>query len=79
LLAALPEANPYRISIENRPRDADTDSLYVQAESDLQRRLVEIRMLFDTTAVIVQPQDAVDEEAVQQQPEQEAEDDRVAF
>ncbi|MEE8487072.1 MAG: hypothetical protein V3S56_02800, partial [Gemmatimonadota bacterium] len=64
---------------ENRPRDADTDSLYVQAESDLRRRLVEIRMLFDTTAVIVQPRDAVDEEAVQQQPEQEAEDDGVAF
>lgn len=79
LLSALPEANPYRISIENRPRDANTDSLYVQAESDLRRRLVEIRMLFDTTAVIVRPQDAVDEEADQQQPEQEAEDDGVAF
>jgi hypothetical protein len=79
LLTAMPEANPYRISIENRARDADTDSLYVLAESDLQRRLVEIRMLYDTTAVIVRPQDAVDQDQEDQPPEPETNDDDVAF
>lgn len=79
MLAALPETNPYRISIENLARDADADSAYVLAETDLRRRLVEIRMLYDTTAVLLQPQDTVDFEAEQQQREQEAEDDGVAF
>jgi hypothetical protein len=74
LLAALPNANPYRISIENLARDANADSSYVHAESDLQRRLVEIRMLYDTTAVIVNPQDAARFEAEDQQPEQEVEE-----
>jgi hypothetical protein len=77
LLAALPAANPYRISIENLARDANADSLYVQAESDLRRRLVEIRMLYDTTAVIVNPQDAAPVEDQVQQPTQDGEDEGV--
>ena len=79
LLSALPETNPYRISIENLARDADADSAYVLAETDLRRRLVEIRMLYDTTAVLVQPRDTADVEAEDQQREQEQEDDEVAF
>ncbi len=79
LLAALPETNPYRISIENLPRDADADSAYVLAETDLRRRLVEIRMLYDTTAVLVQPRDAAEREAENQRREEEAEDDGVVF
>lgn len=77
-LAALPETNPYRISIENLARDADADSSYVLAESDLQRRLIEIQMLYDTTAVILAPQDAAQPEE-EQQPEPEADEDGVEF
>jgi hypothetical protein len=75
-LAALPETNPYRISIENLARDADADSSYVLAESDLQRRLIEIQMLYDTTAVILTPQDAAQPEE-EQPPEPEADEDGV--
>lgn len=63
MLSALPGSDPYRISIEGLQRDANADSAYVLAEADLQRRLVEIRMLYDTTAVLIQPQDTVVEEA----------------
>ena len=78
MLTALSDTNPYRISMADLERDASTDSAYVVAESDLRRRLLEIRMLYDTTAVLVQPQDTVppDEEA---QPEQAEEDDGVEF
>lgn len=54
-LAGLPASDPYRVSLEERPRSVDGDSAYVEAERDLRRRLVEIRMLYDTTAVLVEP------------------------
>lgn len=74
-LAALPVGDPYRISIEDLPRDANVDSAYVVAERDLRRRLVEIRMLYDTTAVIVAPTDTaeVDEDAADDAPESDQE------
>lgn len=59
-LAALPASDPYRISIENLPRDANADSAYVAAERDLRRRLIEIRMLYDTAAVLVAPTDTAE-------------------
>jgi hypothetical protein len=62
-LAALPAGDPYRISIEDLPRNANVDSAYVAAERDLRRRLVEIRMLYDTTAVLVAPTDTADADA----------------
>ncbi|MFQ5530670.1 MAG: hypothetical protein ACE5FP_10050 [Gemmatimonadota bacterium] len=79
MLTALADSNPYRISIEDRTRDAAADSAYVLAESDLRRRLLEIRMLYDTTAVLVQPQDTVQPVADDEQPEQDGEDEGVAF
>ncbi|MDH3297156.1 MAG: hypothetical protein OEM96_02590 [Gemmatimonadota bacterium] len=78
MLAALDETDPYRISIEDRSRDAAVDSAYVLAETDLRRRLLEIRMLYDTTAVLIQPQDTVQPDP-DEQPEQAGEDDGVAF
>lgn len=71
MLSSLPPDDPYRISIEGLSRDAEADSAYVLAETDLQRRLVEIRMLYDTTAVIIQPQDTA---AVEPEPDPNAED-----
>jgi len=56
-LAGLPTDDPYRVSIQDLPRSARIDSAYVSAERELRRRLVEIRMLYDTTAVLVQPED----------------------
>lgn len=63
-LAGLPAGDPYRVSIQDLPRSPRIDSAYVSAERDLQRRLVEIRMLYDTTAVLVEPGDTanVDEQ-----------------
>lgn len=58
-LTALPATDPYRVSIQDLPRDAGIDSAYVDAERDLERRLIEIRMLYDTTAVLVQPTDTL--------------------
>lgn len=76
-LAALPPDDPYRISIQDLPRTPRIDSAYVANERDLQRRLVQIRMLYDTTAVLVAPSDtAPAEEAA---PENEGENGRVAF
>ena len=51
LLETLPSDDPYRLALadaEDRPVMAD--SMYVLAEVDLRRRLMEIRMLFDPTA-----------------------------
>lgn len=56
-LAALPASDPYRVSLQDLPGSIETDSAYVEAERDLRRRLVEIRMLYDTTAVLVEPTD----------------------
>ncbi|MGI9037269.1 MAG: hypothetical protein ACR2GQ_00265 [Gemmatimonadota bacterium] len=67
-LAALPADDPYRISIEDMPRNANVDSAYVAAERDLRRRLVEIRMLYDTTAVLVTPTDTAEAEADSAEP-----------
>jgi hypothetical protein len=74
MLASLPANDPYRISIEGLRRDANADSTYVLAEADLRRRLVEIRMLYDTTAVIIQPQDTSAAEAQEVEAEPNAED-----
>jgi len=54
-LASLPASDPYRVSLQGLAGGVDTDSAYVEAERDLRRRLVEIRMLYDTTAVLVEP------------------------
>ncbi len=79
MLSSLSDTDPYRISIERLERHESADSAYVVAESDLRRRLLEIRMLYDTTAVLVQPQDTVPAEADEDQPEQAEEDDGVEF
>jgi tetratricopeptide (TPR) repeat protein len=79
MLRGLSDTDPYRISIEHLERDAAADSAYVLAESNLRRRLIEIRMLYDTTAVLVQPQDTVPADADDGQPEQAEEDDGVEF
>lgn len=76
-LAGLPADDPYRISIENLPRTARVDSAYVAQERDLQRRLVQIRMLYDTTAVLVAPSDTAPAEDAE--PAAEGEDGQVAF
>lgn len=60
-LAALPATDPYRVSLMELPRSVDLDSAYVEAERELRRRLTEIRMLYDTTAVLVAPSDTADE------------------
>lgn len=75
-LSGLPANDPYRVSIQNLARNAAIDSAYVDAERDLHRRLVEIRMLYDTTAVLVQPGDTAaagqaDDEAVSDEAERE--------
>jgi tetratricopeptide (TPR) repeat protein len=59
LLNELPPDDPYRLAIAGGERDAMTDSMYVLAEADLRRRLVEIRMLFDPTAGAVPEEDEV--------------------
>lgn len=56
-LSSLPASDPYRVSIQDLPRDAAIDSAYVEAERDLRRRILQIRMLYDTTAVLVEPSD----------------------
>lgn len=72
-LSDLPVDDPYRVSIQNLARNATIDSAYVEAERDLRRRLVEIRMLYDTTAVLVQPGDT----AAAGQPDDEAGNDEA--
>jgi len=50
-LKALPTDDPYRLALADpADRGPMADSMYVLAEADLQRRLLEIRMLFDPTA-----------------------------
>jgi hypothetical protein len=50
-LASLPADDPYRLALASpAERGPMADSMYVLAEADLQRRLLEIRMLFDPTA-----------------------------
>ena len=52
-LEALPSSDPYRQAITGAGRDSWADSAYVLAEVDLENRIMEIRMLFDTTVVRV--------------------------
>lgn len=52
-LEALPADDPYRQAIVGTGRDSWADSAYVLAETDLESRILEIRMLFDTTVVRV--------------------------
>ena len=50
-LQTLPTDDPYRLALADpAERGPMADSMYVLAEADLQRRLLEIRMLFDPTA-----------------------------
>lgn len=50
-LLTLPEDDPYRMALgDDVVRGFMADSMYVLAEADLRRRLIEIRMLFDPTA-----------------------------
>lgn len=61
-LDAIPADNPYRLALATGVRDMWADSSYVLAEVDLEQRITEIQMLFDTTVVRVQrdtlPEDA---------------------
>jgi tetratricopeptide (TPR) repeat protein len=50
---AVPADNPYRLALAEEMRDTWADSSYVLAEVDLERRISEIQMLFDTTVVRV--------------------------
>jgi len=52
-LEAIPADNPYRLALATGVRDMWADSSYVLAEVDLERRITEIQMLFDTTVVRV--------------------------
>ncbi len=50
-LETLPADDPYRLALASTAeRGPMADSMYVLAEADLERRLLEIRMLFDPTA-----------------------------
>ncbi len=78
-LESLPEDDPYRIAIEGTGRDRWSDSAFVLAEVDLEQRISEIQMLFDTTVVrarrdSVSPQPAEVDSVVSGQ-----EEDEVAF
>lgn len=61
-LSSLPASDPYRVSLQDLPRDAGIDSAYVEAERELRRRILQIRMLYDTTAVLVEPSDTAEAE-----------------
>ena len=68
-LAGLPADDPYRLALSPaEDRGVMADSMYVLAEADLRRRLLEIRMLFDPTAADTVPEEdtpaAADEEEV---------------
>jgi tetratricopeptide (TPR) repeat protein len=57
-LANLPADDPYLLALSPaEDRGVMADSMYVLAEADLRRRLVEIRMLFDPTAADTVPDD----------------------
>lgn len=63
-LASLPADDPYRLALSPAAdRGVMADSMYVLAEADLRRRLVEIRMLFDPTAADTVPEDDTPAEA----------------
>jgi hypothetical protein len=70
-LDSLPADDPYRLALARaEDRGFLADSMYVLAESDLRRRLTEIRMLFDPTAGDTVPAEAevpaeADEDEVQ--------------
>jgi hypothetical protein len=52
-LESMPAEDPYRQAITGTGRDSWADSAFVLAEVDLEQRITEIRMLFDTTVVRV--------------------------
>lgn len=64
-LGSLPADDPYRLAFAPaEDRGIMADSMYVLAEADLRRRLMEIRMLFDPTAAdTVQEEDDTPVEA----------------
>lgn len=55
--ASLPPDDPYALALGGAPTDLRADSMYVLAEADLRRRLVEIQMLFDPTATDTVPEE----------------------
>lgn len=63
LLDALPQGDPYRQAITSSATDSWADSAYVLAEADLEDRITEIRMLFDTTVVRVRRDSLPDDAA----------------
>ena len=62
-LETLPEGDPYRQAIVGTATDLWADSAYVLAEVDLEERITEIRMLFDTAVVRVR-RDSLPEDVV---------------
>ncbi|MCL7927664.1 MAG: hypothetical protein M8841_07720 [marine benthic group bacterium] len=60
-LDALPQGDPYRQAITGTASDSWADSAFVLAEADLEDRITEIRMLFDTTVVRVRRDSLPDE------------------
>jgi tetratricopeptide (TPR) repeat protein len=52
-LDAIPSDNPYRLALVESLENDWSDSAYVLAEVDLEARITEIQMLFDTTVVRV--------------------------
>jgi len=78
-MAALPATDPYRASVMELPRSVNLDSAYVEAERELRRRLIEIRMLYDTTAVLVAPSDTADDAEPDEDDEVEPDQPDVEF
>ena len=69
-LDAIPADNPYRLALDESTDDVWADSSYVLSEVDLQRRIMEIQMLFDTTIVRVQRDSvALDSTPTEEEPE----------
>ncbi|MGW8283903.1 MAG: hypothetical protein ACWGON_11440, partial [Gemmatimonadota bacterium] len=71
-LDSIPADNPYRLAVDESTDDVWADSSYVLSEVDLQRRILEIQMLFDTTIVRVQRDSvALDNTPTEEEPEDE--------
>jgi len=76
---AIPADNPYRLALAGDVRDVWSDSSYVLAEVDLERRITEIQMLFDTTVVRVRRDTLpADSEPAEEETDEQAERE-VAF
>ncbi len=63
-LGSLPVDDPYRVALLNTVSDRWADSTFVLAEGELERRILEIQMLFDTAVVRVR-RDSIPLDAIQ--------------